>query len=102
MRATISPNALPSAPPSARSAAARRDALLELELMLGLPSPPELQKERLAVQVRELRDRFKRTAAGGALTGADVLLRWAGLPGVADARDRQRLEAIVARLERQR
>jgi len=54
------------------------------------------------VQVRELRDRFKRTAAGGALTGADVLLRWAALPGVADARDRQRLEAIVARLERQR
>jgi hypothetical protein len=31
-----------------------------------------------------------------------MLLRWAGLPGVADARDRQRLEAIVARLERQR
>jgi len=70
--------------------------------MLGLPSPPDLQKERLAVQVRELRDRFKRTAAGGALTGADVLLRWAALPGVADARDRQRIEAIVARLERQR
>ena len=45
-------------------AAERRDALLELELMLGLPSPPDLQKERLAVQVRELRDRFKRTAVG--------------------------------------
>ncbi len=83
-------------------AAERRDALLELELMLGIPSPADLQKERLAVQVRELRDRFKRTAAGGAASAADVLLKWAGLPGVADARDRQRCEAIVARLDRHR
>ena len=76
--------------------------MLELELMLGIPSPADLQKERLAVQVRELRDRFKRTAAGGAASAADVLLKWAGLPGVATARDRQRCEAVVARLERQR
>jgi hypothetical protein len=83
-------------------AAERRDALLELELMLGIPSPADLQKERLAVQVRELRDRFKRTASGGAASAADVLLRWAGLPGVAEPRDRQRCEAIVAKLERHR
>ncbi|MGE5160064.1 MAG: DUF349 domain-containing protein [Betaproteobacteria bacterium] len=83
-------------------AAERRDALLELELMLGMTSPPDLQKERLAVQVKELRDRFKRTAAGGPATAADVLLRWAALPGVGEARDRARCEAIVARLERQR
>jgi Domain of Unknown Function (DUF349) len=80
----------------------RRDALLELELMLGIPSPADLQKERLAVQVRELRDRFKRTAAGGAASAADVLLKWAGLPGVVDARDRQRCEKIIASLERAR
>ncbi len=80
----------------------RRDALLELELMLGIPSPADLQKERLAVQVRELRDRFKRTASGGAASVADVLLKWAGLPGVVDARDRKRCEAVVARLERPR
>jgi len=80
----------------------RRDALLELELMLGIPSPADLQKERLAVQVRELRDRFKRTASGGAASATDLLLKRAGLPGVADARDRQRCEAVVARLERQR
>ena len=80
----------------------RRDALLELELMLGIPSPADLQKERLAVQVKELRDRFKRTASGGAASAADLLLKWAGLPGVADARDRQRCEAVVAKLERHR
>lgn len=81
-------------------AAERRDALLEIELMLGMPSPADLQKERLAVQVKELRDRFKRTASGGAVTAAEVLLRWAALPGVADARDRKRCEKIVEGLER--
>jgi hypothetical protein len=80
----------------------RRDALLELELMLGIPSPADLQKERLAVQVRELRDRFKRTASGGAASAADLLLKWVGLPGTVDARDRQRCAAVVAKLERHR
>jgi hypothetical protein len=80
----------------------RRDALLELELMLGMPSPADLQAQRLAVQVKELRDRFKRTASGGAISAADLLLKWCALPGVADARDRQRCEKIVASLERRR
>jgi hypothetical protein len=70
--------------------------------MLGIPSPADLQKERLAVQVRELRDRFKRTASGGAVSAADLLLKWAGLPGTADVRDRQRSAAVVAKLERHR
>ncbi len=83
-------------------ASERRDALLELELMLGIPSPADLQKERLAVQVKELRDRFKRTASGGTTSAADLLLRWAGLPGLVDGRDRQRCEKIVAGLERRR
>jgi hypothetical protein len=83
-------------------ASERRDALLELELMLGIPSPADLQKERLAVQVRELRDRFKRTASAGSANAADVLLKWAGLPGTVDVRDRQRCAAVVAKLERHR
>ena len=82
--------------------AERRDALLELELTLGMASPPDLQKERLAVQVKELRDRFKRTASGGAVSAPDVLLRWCALPGVAEDRDRQRCDRIVASLERRR
>jgi hypothetical protein len=80
----------------------RRDALLELELMLGIPSPADLQAQRLAVQVRELRDRFKRTAAGGAVSATDLLLKWCSLPGVAEPRDRARCEKIVAGLERRR
>ena len=35
-----------------KAGAARRDGLLELELLLGLDSPPELQSERLALQVK--------------------------------------------------
>jgi hypothetical protein len=82
-------------------AAPRRDALLELELMLGIESPPDLQKDRLAVQVKQLRDRFKRTPSGAA-DGAAVLLNWCALPGVAGPRDLQRCERIVASLQRRR
>jgi hypothetical protein len=85
-----------------RSAAARRDALLELELMLGMESPADLQKERLAVQVKHLRDRFKRTTLDTTGGAVEVLLRWCALPGVAEARDRQRCERIVASLQRRR
>jgi hypothetical protein len=85
-----------------KSAAARRDALLELELMLGLESPADLQKERLAVQVKHLRDRFKRTTSDNTGSAVEVLLQWCALPGVAEARDRQRCERIVATLQRRR
>jgi hypothetical protein len=84
------------------SAAARRDALLELELMLGIESPPDLKPQRLAVQVKQLRDRFKRTAPGGADGALQLLLSWCALPGMAEARDRQRCEKIVASLQRRR
>ncbi len=81
------------------SDAARRDALLELELVFGLPSPDELQAQRLAVQVKHLRDRFKRSASGG--SGADeVLLEWSALPGVTREEDRRRCERIVDWMER--
>jgi len=79
-------------------AAARRDGLLELELALGLPSPADLGKERLAVQVRKLNSRFKAAAGGG--SAAEVLLAWCATPGVAQARDRDRCEKIVGSLQR--
>jgi hypothetical protein len=78
--------------------AARRDGLLELELALGLPSPSELGKERLAVQVRKLNSRFKAAAGGG--SAAEVLLAWCATPGVADERDRGRCGKIVESLQR--
>ena len=78
--------------------AVRRDALLELELALGLPSPADLTKERLAVQVKQLRSRFKSAASGG--SNAEVLLHWCATPGVADERDRGRCEKIVESLQR--
>lgn len=76
----------------------RRDALLELELLLGMPSPADLQKERLAVQVRQIRSRLK-TAQSANATAGDHLLAWCITPGVADARDRERCERIVSSLE---
>jgi hypothetical protein len=80
-------------------AAPRRDALLELELALGIASPADLARERLAVQVRQLNSRFKTAArSAGDLTG--VLLEWCAVPGVADARDRGRVEKIVDSLQR--
>ena len=81
------------------SAATRRDALLELEITLELPSPDELHAQRLALQVKHLRDRFKRSASAEA--GADeVLLAWAASPGVASEGDRSRCERIVEAIEK--
>ena len=86
-----------------QGAEARREGLLELELQLGLDSPPEVQPQRLALQVKKLKERFSNSAArGGALTAAERLLAWCALPGVADALDRQRFEKIVAQVERAR
>jgi DNA repair protein SbcC/Rad50 len=79
--------------------AVRRDALLELELALGIPSPADLGKERLAVQVKQLRSRFKSaTRSAGDLSA--ILLEWCATPGTADARDRGRCEKIVEALQR--
>lgn len=83
-------------------ARARTEALLELELLLGLESPAELKQQRLEVQVKQLRNRFKRAATGGANQPGERLLAWCALSGVADARDRKRCENIVSVLERRR
>jgi hypothetical protein len=82
--------------------ASRRDALLEIELLLGLESPPDLQPQRLALQVRQLRDRFKRAASAGVSAADQLLLDWSATPGVADERDRQRCERIIASFEQRR
>ena len=81
--------------------AQRRPAmLLELEMQLGLECPPELQAQRLALQVQRLRDRFQNAAAAGARSTGERLLAWCAQPGVADARDRQRCERIFAAMAR--
>ena len=81
-----------------RNATARRDLLVELELMLGLDSPPTFQAQRLALQVRQLKERFSSAASAGNDSATDKLLKWCALPGVADALDRQRSERVFAKL----
>jgi hypothetical protein len=71
--------------------------LLELELMLGLDSPPALQQQRLALQVRQLKERFKTATT---IKPAERLLDWCALPGVCESTDRQRAERIFAKCAR--
>ena len=72
----------------------RRESLLELELLLGLDTPAEFQAQRLALQLKQLRERFKGAAAIGADAAGERLVAWCAQPGVADAGDRQRCEKI--------
>ena len=81
-----------------RNAVARREILLELELLLGLDSPAALQTQRLALQVRQLKDRFSSAVTASAETAGERLLAWCALAGGADALDRQRCERIIARV----
>jgi DNA repair protein SbcC/Rad50 len=83
------------------AAAARAETLLELEIALGLDSPPECQPQRLVLQVKLLKNRFS-GSAGDAGTPNERLLAWCALPGVVDERDRKRCERILAALERGR
>lgn len=85
-----------------RGAESRREMLLDLEMQLGLESPPELKAQRLALQVKKLRDRFQSAATTSANAPGERLLAWCALPGVADAVDRQRCERIFAAMERAR
>jgi hypothetical protein len=82
--------------------AARHDGLLELEMLLKLDSPPELQAQRLALQVKQLKERFSSAATGGARTPGDLLLDWCSQPGVVEAQDRQRCERVFAAIEQAR
>ena len=76
----------------------RAELLLDLEMKLGLPIPPELQALRLALQVKKLRDRFK-SESTGAGTPEEAFVAWCATPGVADGRDRERIERARAKLE---
>ncbi len=82
--------------------ASRREGLLELELLLGIESPPEVQQQRLALQVKKLKARFSSAASSGPVTAAEQLLTWCAQPGVSGALDRQRCEKIVAKIEQAR
>ena len=83
-------------------AEARAEILLDLEMQLGLDIAPELQAQRLALQVKKLRDRFQSAASSSANTPGDRLLAWCAHPGVAEARDRQRAERLFATVGRGR
>ena len=77
-----------------RGVESRRESLLELELLLGLDTPAEFQAQRLALQLKQLRERFKGAAAIGADAAGERLVAWCAQPGVTDAGDRQRCEKI--------
>jgi hypothetical protein len=79
----------------------RAEGLIELEMVLGLDTPADQRALRLAVQVKQLRSRFK-TAAGSPGAAEEQLLAWCARPGLGDARDHQRLERIVGALARPR
>jgi hypothetical protein len=79
-----------------RSGAARRESLLELEMALGLESPADLQQQRLAMQVKLLKDRFGGGSAASAGTSGERLLAWCAQPGIIDGRDGERRDRIFA------
>ena len=79
--------------------AAAKARNVRVEMQLGLPIPPELQALRLALQVKKLRDRFKSESTGAAGTPAERFVGWCATPGVADARERERVERVRAKLE---
>jgi hypothetical protein len=81
-----------------QAAAARRDALLELELQLGLDSPPAFQPQRLALQVKQLKERFSAGAGPAAVAAGERLLAWCAQPGVADALDRERSAGVFQKI----
>ncbi|MEO7727302.1 MAG: DUF349 domain-containing protein [Burkholderiales bacterium] len=100
LRALATPGAGDYATRIERGTTARRERLLELELALGLDSPGEFQQQRLALQVKQLRDRFKNEAGIGANTPVERLLAWCAAPGVADASDRERVARVFAKISR--
>jgi hypothetical protein len=85
---------------STQMASQRREDLLALELLLGLDTPPELHAERLALQVKQLRDRFKNAVSAAAQDPGERLCELCARPGVLEARDRARLQRVFAAMGR--
>ncbi len=81
-----------------RTSAERRAILLELELTLGLDSPRELNTERLALQVRQLKERFQSSVTASVETTGERYAQWCAMHGAVDAAERTRCEKIVAAL----
>ncbi len=71
-------------------------------MVLGLESPAEFQAQRLALQVKKLRERFTDATTASANSPQERLLAWCAQPGITDARDRQRLERVFAAMEQLR
>ena len=80
----------------------RRDELLMLETALGLESPQEFAAQRLALQVRQLKERFSGGTAAVPETLNDRVLAWFATPGVTDESDRRRRDAVLAALAKRR
>jgi hypothetical protein len=85
-----------------RGIESRREILLELEISLGVESPAELQAQRLALQVNQLKRRFQDAATPGAGPAGERLLAWCAEPGIADARDRDRCRRVFSAIEKVR
>jgi hypothetical protein len=85
-----------------RSGAQRQEGLLALELLLGLDTPAELQAERLALQVKQLRDRFQKAVDPGAENAGERLCDWCAKPGVLEPRERSRAERVFTAVSRRR
>ena len=81
-----------------RGADARRERLLELELLLGLDSPAGFQAQRLALQVKQLRERFNSAPSASAGNAGERLLAWCAQAGATDAADRQRCERVFSKV----
>ena len=64
-------------------------------MTLGVESPAEMQQQRLAMQVKLLKERFGGGAAQAGTTG-DRLLAWCAQPGIVDGRDAERRDRIFA------
>ena len=80
----------------------RRENLLELEILLGLESPAELQAQKLALQVKQLKERFQGAGTITASVLGERLVAWCAQPGIVDARDRQRCERVFSAMEQLR
>ncbi|TMH33706.1 MAG: DUF349 domain-containing protein [Betaproteobacteria bacterium] len=80
----------------------RRENLLELEILLGLESPAELQAQKLALQVKQLKERFQGAGTISASVLGERLVAWCAQPGIVDARDRQRCERVFSAMEQLR
>ncbi len=76
-----------------KNAAESDSRLLQLEILFGINSPPELSRERMQMQVEVLQSSLKR--GGSEQSGQQTLLDFLALPTILDAVKSQRLEAVL-------